>query len=498
MLKRLLYIFIPLFVLACTKTVVEKGDAGKQYDIAGDLHDSDTGESDSDGQIDSNDVVDTYSNDKQDGVSDSLDTTEGYDAVPFDAPVVKDTCAQIPEDLKPGLYKEHGIYVLVLKGTPYEMGRQHARFTKDMLMEGIEYLKHSTMGLLIKVAKNTGMDKKAMEWSYPEVIQECQGMSDETDGKWSVETCVGLAYGDVILDAIRGAKPESSGVGCSEFVVRGKATADGRVIHGRNLDWEKISYMMKYPTIIVRIPDNGIPNATVGFPGNVAPYTGINACGLSVGMDEAYSPKDVRRDGRSHNQMLRVILETCHNLDEMESFVRSQQQASAEIYIAADKNGGRVFEMTATHMAVRKMKDDVVFATNHFVDPQMKPLDEKIHDDSSTMKRYRRLEQLLLPDGKDTLYGHITLQLAADVLRDRHDPDTGELYSTDVFDNDGSLATNGNIYSMVFDNRNVVLYLAHGDNMPVPNNPYYGFSLSCLLKESDCKTPDPDVLPVKQ
>ena len=423
------------------------------------------------------------------------ETQDASEGVQEELPPVKDRCIEIPSDLKPGLYKEHGVYILVLKGTPYEMGRQHARLMKDQLKEGIEYLKHSSMGLLIQAARNAHMDEMAMQWSYPEVIQECQGMSDESGGEWDVETCVGLAFGDVILDAIKsGHTPKKAGPGCSEFVVSDGATKDGTLLHGRNLDWDRIEYLLKYPTIIVRVPQGGIPNMTIGFPGNVAPYTGINACGVSVGMDEAYSRKDVRPDGRSHTEMLRLILERCHDVQEVEDFLRSQRHASAEIIIAADPTEGRVFELTATHIGVRKMEKGVVFATNHFVDSTMQELDVPHKNDSSTIKRYERLKQLLDPDSKDTLYGTIDVEVAASILGDRHDPYTGEEYGTDVFDNDSSLATNGNIYSMVFVNSKGIVYLAHGDGTPVPNNPYYGFSLACILKVQECEAPQPSVV----
>ena len=409
------------------------------------------------------------------------------DAAADQGQVIADKCIDLPDDIQPSVHEINGIKVVVLKGTPYEMGKQHARFFEKELKEGVAYIKTSEMGLLMKAAKGSGMDKKAMEYSYPEIIDECRGMADVVKD-WTVDLCVGLSYGDVILDVIRAGKAPK----CSQFVVTGKATKDGRLLHARNLDWSKIDYLLKYPIIIVRIPDGKIPYMTVGYPGNVAPYTGINACGVSIGMNEAYAPDDVRPDGRSHNQMLRLILETCHNVDEVEAFIKSQDQASAENFGVADVNTGRVFEMSATHIGIRNPKNDVVYVTNHFESPVMKPFDDpKLNRDSSSYKRFARLHQLLDPDGKDTLYGNLDVRSAISVLRDRHDPYTGEEYGTDVFDNDSSLATNGNIYSMVFVNASRTVYLAVGKKMPVPENPYYPFTMDCLLGLADCSNAQP-------
>ncbi len=398
---------------------------------------------------------------------------------------IKDVCINLPDDLKPQVMEMNGIKVVILKGSAYEMGRQHARFFKKELEEGVKYVNHSEMGLLMKAARNTGMDKVAMQYSYKEIIDECRGMADETGGEWPVDMCVVLSYGDVILDALKSGK---TGTKCSQFVVFGKATKNGEVLHGRNLDWDKIDYLLKYPIIIIRIPDNGIPNMTIGYPGNVAPYTGINACGLSVGMNEAYAKGDIKKEGRSHNQMVRLILERCHNVQEAEAFIKTQKQASAENFGMADTSTGRVFEMTATHMGIRNPVKGVLYVTNHFESPEMKSLnDSTITKNSSSVKRFVRLHQLLDPDGKDTLYGNIDVAAAVSVLRDRHDPYTGEEYGTGVFDNDSSLATNGNIYSMVFENKSLTVFLAIGKKTPVPSNPYYPFNLKCILGITGCQ-----------
>ena len=426
---------------------------------------------------------------------DAMVTDSAGDTATDSEIVARNLCVKLPDDLKPRITEVNGIKVVILKGTAYEMGQQHAKFFKKELLEGVKYIKSSEMGLLMTAAKNTGMDKTAMRDSYKEIVDECQGMSDETNGEWPVDMCVGLSYGDVILDALKAGK---AGPKCSQFVVFGKATKDGEVMHGRNLDWSKIDYLLKYPVVIIRVPDGEIPYMTVGYPGNVAPYTGINACGLSIGMNEADSPDDVRAEGRSHNQMARLILETCHNVDEAEAFIKTQKQASAENFGIADTKTGRVFEMTATHMGTRDPKDGVVYVTNHFEAANMKSLnDSTITKTSSSVKRFTRLHQLLDPDGKDSLYGNIDMAAAISVLRDRHDPYTGEEYGTDVFDNDSSLATNGNIYSMVFANKALTVFLAIGKNMPVPNNTFYPFDMNCLLGLSGCQTPDSIPVPVK-
>ncbi|MFO7894014.1 MAG: hypothetical protein R6U63_09780, partial [Longimicrobiales bacterium] len=112
---------------------------------------------------------------------------------------------------------------------------------------------------------------------------------------------------------------------------------------------------------------------------------------------------------------------------------------------------------------------------------------------SSSTLRYERLEQLLSPGGEDTRHGQIDPLVAAEILRDRINPYTHEQVPESVFDNDGSLATNGALYAVVLDPGALRFWVAAGQT-PVPPQPLIGFSLAELLGADEWPELDPTVI----
>jgi len=394
----------------------------------------------------------------------------------------------------PGVEKRGQFLVVRLKGTPYEMGVQHATFLREQLLEGVQYIEGSELGLLEQVADQWGFTEEAMAQSYPAVADECRGMADVlADKGWTFKRCILLAYGDVILEWVKSGKLSESA--CSQFVVTRGATADRGMLHGRNLDWDRIEFMVKYPTLLVRHPADRIPYVVVGFPGCVAPYSGMNAAGLSGATNEADSRDDIDRVGRSHPQMLSEVLSTARSLAEAKALIAAADHMTATIMVLADgrSDEAAVFEMTANHRSVRELsKDGVVFATNHFIGEETAPHGYVSSPTASTYSRFERLSELLSP--ASPLYGTLDPASAVGILRDHHNPLTGEDAPPDAFDNYGTIANNGCIYSIVFAPKQRVMWVAAGEP-PVPLHKYVGFSLDELLGLPGAKAPEPAELP---
>lgn len=405
----------------------------------------------------------------------------------------------------PGYYTEasleqvQGINVLRLVGTPFEMGLQHGELMAPVLAEGVEFIETDpTFSMFLPLARSMDLTQEAEERSYPEVYDECKGMAEAarragTEG-WDMEKCISLAYGDVIIAFIE----DMIGPGCTQFAAAGGATADGRLVHARNMDWDRLSYLLDHPTVIVRRPEGQIPYIAIGFPGNVTPYNGMNAEGISIASNDVSADPNQDpnvRGRRSYIQMIQKILSNCSSLDEVEEFFEAEPHSRAGIILVSDAKNrtAAVFEMTASYTGIRRMDaDDLVYVTNHFTHPDMEDLDRPLDPESSSMARLKRLDELLPPGGRQTLYGQLGAAAGITVLRDRHNPFTGETYEPDVFDNNGSIATNGAVWSMIFLPEDGVFYLAAGQP-PVPSHAYVGFDLEELLKGPGAEPPDPPV-----
>lgn len=405
---------------------------------------------------------------------------------------------------EPGREQRDGYTVVWLSGTPLEMGRQHGELLHDEIEWGMNESSYvDQLVSLLPTARQLGLDELALEQSYPQVVEECEGMVETAgDTGWSLELCLMVNFGDVLTEILNNS-PFSHGrfeplptPGCSQFIAAGAATASGRLVHGRLLDWSMVDYLLEYPVIFVRWPAGEIPHATIGFPGNLSPYTGINAEGISIGSNEADPAHHGEMDdeGHSHVQMLGRLLASAGSLEDALALIEAEDHMSAEAFGAADglERAGAAVEMTAAHLGVRRMTDGAVYLTNHFLAAQTESADADPPSSSSTL-RYERLEQLLSPGGADSRHGEIDPLIAAEILRDRINPYTHEQVPESVFDNDGSLATNGALYAVVLDPGALRFWVAAGQT-PVPAQPLVGFSLAELLGADDWPELDPAVM----
>lgn len=387
------------------------------------------------------------------------------------------------------------IKVVKLRGTAYQMGRQHAALLREALIAGYTFVEEDPLfSLMLGAARDGGYIEDAAQYSYPDIIDECQGLVDEMGGTWTMDHCLTLNYGDVIVEYLGAGLMKQA---CSQFVMRGPATADGRMIHGRNLDWSRIEFIEQNPVVFLREPDGKLPWMAIGFPGNMSPYTGMNAEGIAVASNEADARTDKDRVGRSHVQMVREILQECRSLDEAEAFLRAQDHTTAEILTVSDGVNGQaaVFEMTANHLGMRTLDaTDLVYVTNHFTHPDMVNECQDVEPGSSTWNRRERLRQLLEPDGPESVYGTIDVPGAIAVLRDTYNPFTGETLSPDVIDGGKTLANNGAMQSVVFLPAEGILWVGMGV-FPVTMQPYVGFSIHELLGEPAAVLPDPASYP---
>jgi hypothetical protein len=385
---------------------------------------------------------------------------------------------------EPGREERGNIHVVRLAGTAYEMGLQHGELLADGLAEGVAYVESDPFfSLALSLALSEGFDVDATANSYPDVAEECRGMAEAARRSgvpgWTREKCMLLAYGEVLIEHLSA----MLGGGCSQFAAQGPATLDGSLIHARNLDWGNIPYMMDHPTVFVRRPEGKTAWVAIGFPGSVAPYSGINADGLSVASNENNAIDDIDRQGRSHQQMMRQIFQDQASLAGARAFLWAEDHMTAESFLITDWRAGTaaVFEMSATHLGVRELAPEGwVVMTNHFVHSDMAGLHKPYEDGASSKARFARLVELVSPGGPDSRYGQLDLAAAVRVLRDTHNPVSGQTHPAELFDGGATIANNAALHSMVFLPERRSFYLAAGQ-IPVPPRTFVGFHIDELL-----------------
>lgn len=395
--------------------------------------------------------------------------------------------------------EREGITVVRLQGTPYEMGYQHGVALHDELAQGFAAFQDDVLlSAMLSASEASGMLDLALENSYPEVIQECEGMIDAiADVGWTLDMCLLLNFGDVVAEALMDSVPDIEDIqpGCAQVVAASSATSDGRVYHARILDWFVIEFILDNPVVFVRMPEGGVPHAIIGFPANLSPYQGINAEGLSVASNEVHALDNTVHDmtGRSHVQMVGRILAEARSLDDAREIIMGANHMSLEIIVVADGETGEgsVFEMAPAAVEELPLSDGLTYATNHFVGSATDPLDQNPPSPHTSI-RYERLQELLTPGEAESIYGNLNPEALVGLMRDRVNPRTGLESPIEEFDDALSLATNGALFQLVFDPEALRFWLAAG-TLPVPQQPFVGFSLEELMCEpgSDELVPDP-------
>ncbi len=158
--------------------------------------------------------------------------------------------------------------VVVVRGTPYEMGWHLGQLTRKEMQAFIP-------PALVGVARELKVSQDVLE----EVWARSAAYADDR----VEQEMAGLADGSGVplrtLQAIH-AVPLLMPYSCSSIAAWGQATADGHLYQTRNLDWSLEVGAHEYPVIVVYVPDHGIPHVVPSFAGVIGAHTGLNARGI--------------------------------------------------------------------------------------------------------------------------------------------------------------------------------------------------------------------------
>jgi hypothetical protein len=161
--------------------------------------------------------------------------------------------------------------------------------------------------------------------------------------------------------------------GCSSVVASPQRSAAGRLLFGRNLDFYPLGYLHDYSLVTVYRPSSGrLGFASVGFPGIVGCFSGMNSAGLCVARHEVVAPKTRRTfsaDGVPFAIALRGVMEACRTVEEAVERLTHTRHATLNIVLVADKDNARVAELTPDGVFVRDLGDSMGGCSNHFLHP---------------------------------------------------------------------------------------------------------------------------------
>ncbi|MGA2061457.1 MAG: C45 family peptidase [Thermoguttaceae bacterium] len=254
--------------------------------------------------------------------------------------------------------------VLVVSGTPGEIGRQKAALTGDVVHKLADYPKQ-----LMQIGNNSDdrwqklleMGEALKPQIPPDYRDEMRAFADKAGFERQWEMGV---LSNVMVDIYRG------GFGCSSLIVEASRSSTGGPLFGRNLDFYTLGILDKYGLVTVHRPIGKHAFASIGFPGIFGCISGINDSGLALAVHEVFLSKDkapmFNPKGLPYSMCFRRMLEECSSVEEAEKLLRSTERTTLLSLAVCDRRQAAVFEMTPNTVAVRRAKDGLCFCTNHF------------------------------------------------------------------------------------------------------------------------------------
>jgi tetratricopeptide (TPR) repeat protein len=392
----------------------------------------------------------------------------------------------------PATYREvGGLHVLRLKGSQYEMGRQHGVLLKDWVHKGpVPYYRtyiekilgtagHATAAPLIASLIERLIGKRVAR-ALPDFARDAiRGLADGADMPYDY-----LLKGCVMPDSLMWVAARSMrwqkispavnhrhalGLGCSSALAWGDATTDGKLLHARNLDYHGVDVWPKAAAVIFHEPDEGQKYVSVSAAGVLmGGVTAMNAAGLTLTVHQHMFTDATALGGTPIGLVGDIIMREAKNLDDAERILAEHTPIGCWTYLVTDGNQREVLcweENPDRHIAMRTSADDTTFGyANIYLDPELGKTERNLYGSywRHNLGRQQRLRERLAEGG-----GALDANGMASIVGD-HGGSECRIHR--------AIAMLMTVGSVVFKPEDGVLWVATGET-PVSNNPYEPFSL---------------------
>ena len=229
-----------------------------------------------------------------------------------------------------------GQRVALLQGTPEEIGKAHGELLKTEAGRCIDSVLY-TFGTVETI--RTG------RWFPNDLEQAYQRLAPHIPEDHKIETramAASLGMEPRLVETLN-VFPEL--FHCSGFAVFGKATTDGKLYHGRVLDYMTAIGLQDACTTFIVAVDGKIPFANVGYAGFIGSVSGMNAQAISLG--EMGGRGEGQWDGVPMATLMRRALEDCSTLDEVIELWKTSPRTCAYYYVFADGKSNRAVGVAA-------------------------------------------------------------------------------------------------------------------------------------------------------
>ncbi|MBQ7111343.1 MAG: hypothetical protein IJO06_08975 [Thermoguttaceae bacterium] len=217
--------------------------------------------------------------------------------------------------------------VLILSGTPAEMGAAHGRLLGDDVREMNARIAAVGVAASLKTGEN-----------FAERIEEATQRTAPFVPKRFFEEMDALAAATGLEPSqVRRINTFPELFHCSGVALRGSATVGGRVLHARVLDYMRDVGLQNNAALIVYRPEGRNAWLSVSYAGFVGTVTAMNDKGLAIG--EMGGAGEGKWDGLPMAYLMRRVVEECATVDEALALMRSTPLTCDYYYVLSDAAG---------------------------------------------------------------------------------------------------------------------------------------------------------------
>lgn len=230
-----------------------------------------------------------------------------------------------------------GQRVVLLRGTPEQVGEAHGQLLQAETQRCIDSVIYS-FGL-VQTIRSGRWFRHDLEAAYKRLAPHIP----EDHKRETIALAKALEMDTQLAQTIN-VFPEL--FHCSGFAVFGKATKDGKLYHGRVLDYMTTIGLQDSATTFIVAVDGKIPFANVGYGGFIGSVSGMNAKAISLG--EMGGRGEGKWDGAPMATLMRRALEECSTLEEVMALWKVSPRTCEYYYVFADGKTNRAVGVAAT------------------------------------------------------------------------------------------------------------------------------------------------------
>ena len=369
-----------------------------------------------------------------------------------------------------------GMPVVVLKGTPYEMGFEHGSRYKSQV-------RASVTNILSFMERQTSLPVFRRLYSRYKLSRYWAKMKRYVPKRY-LEEMKGLADGSGVslrdLQRVH-ALPEFAAVWCASSVAYGKATEGGRLLHLRNLDWSIHSDIQRYAAAFVVHPEGKSSFVNLGYFGFIGALTGISKEGISAAEIGA-ATVDRTLKGIPMPFLLRRVLEEAGDLKQAVDIVQSAKRTTGYQYVFADAKTKQAVTIETTRRlaqvfwAENQFETEVSYAVpiQHVLVRADTAIDPQVRDRQLASQGNPSRRGIEAPGGEAY---NVRYKRHSDLIQKQY----GRLNARGMIEIAKEIAPDSNIQSVVFAYPVMWVANARGSD-PAVSQPYVKYDLRALFQ----------------